>query len=171
MPYLCNRKQCLTSTDNKLNQIQRNMTQQEFFDRTMVKVSEQEFMAIHIVYTASDLDKDAFCKAWCKMNATRVKTAKRVAAIIKAHHDNLNALVTLKRKYTHMVQEKGAQATINLDKLPKREARILYQSDIATSEFSHVDYQLHPKTYGTLAYELGLYIEQQAKVNPAINIH
>ena len=52
------------------------MTKQEFTNRTMVEVSNYEFDAINEVYMHSDLDKDQFCKMWCKMNATRVKNAK-----------------------------------------------------------------------------------------------
>lgn len=52
------------------------MTQQEFFERTGVEVSNDEFFAIHEVYCDSELDKDGFCKMWCKMNPKRVKNAK-----------------------------------------------------------------------------------------------
>jgi hypothetical protein len=52
------------------------MTQQEFTQRTNVQVSNTEFDAIHEVYMNSDLDKDEFCKMWCKMNRSRVERAK-----------------------------------------------------------------------------------------------
>lgn len=56
------------------------MTRIEFEDRTLVtNVSDHEFEAIHAVYMASDLDKDDFCKMWCKMNASRVARAKAEA--------------------------------------------------------------------------------------------
>ena len=56
------------------------MTRQEFETRTLVmNVSDYEFDAIHAVYMASDLDKDEFCKMWCKMNASRVARAKEEA--------------------------------------------------------------------------------------------
>lgn len=51
------------------------MTQKEFENRA-IEVSQKEFEAINIVYMASDLDKDEFCKMWCKMNANRIKTYK-----------------------------------------------------------------------------------------------
>ena len=53
------------------------MTQQEFFNRTKVEVSSKEYEAIEMVYMNSDLDKDAFCKMWVKMNQTRVEQAKK----------------------------------------------------------------------------------------------
>ena len=52
------------------------MTQQEFFNRTNVKVNEDEFEAINAMYNYVEVDKDEFCKMWCKMNPERVKTAK-----------------------------------------------------------------------------------------------
>ena len=58
------------------------MTQQEFYQRTGVEVSNKEFLSIHEVYCYSDLDKDEFCKMWCKMNYSRV---------IKANKDNKEA--------------------------------------------------------------------------------
>lgn len=56
------------------------MLQKEFEDRTGVKVSLEEYSAIETVYMASDLDKDEFCKMWCKMNASRIKAAKKAQA-------------------------------------------------------------------------------------------
>lgn len=52
------------------------MTQQEFESRTQVKVSINEWLAIDQIYSLSDVDKDTFCKLWCKMNPVRVKAAK-----------------------------------------------------------------------------------------------
>ena len=51
------------------------MTQQEFQNRVHVTVSTQEFWAINEVYNNSELDKDAFCNAWAKMNRERVRKA------------------------------------------------------------------------------------------------
>ena len=51
------------------------MTKIEFENRAM-EVSNKEFEAINEVYMNCDLDKDEFCKMWCKMNAKRVKAYK-----------------------------------------------------------------------------------------------
>lgn len=41
------------------------MTNQEFFDRTQIKVSESEFSQIHEMYMeAGDMDKDVFCREY-----------------------------------------------------------------------------------------------------------
>lgn len=55
------------------------MTIQEFQSRTQVSVDVSEFESITTVYMQSDVNKDTFCKMWCKMNATRVMAAKEQA--------------------------------------------------------------------------------------------
>lgn len=61
------------------NQNATDMTKQEFIQRAIVKVSDDEFNAINTVYMASDVDKDTFCAMWRKMNSSRVKQAKAAA--------------------------------------------------------------------------------------------
>ncbi len=56
------------------------MLQLEFKDRTGVDVSLEEYQAIDKVYMESDLDKDEFCKMWCKMNISRIKASKKTLA-------------------------------------------------------------------------------------------
>ena len=68
------------------------MTKQEFTQRVKVEVSDIEYNAIEMVYMHSDVDKDEFCKMWCKMNANRVKNAK-VERMLKAKDEaNRDAL-------------------------------------------------------------------------------
>ena len=52
------------------------MTQQEFETLTQVNVNSSEFDAINRVYMDSDVDKETFCKFWCKINKSRVLAAK-----------------------------------------------------------------------------------------------
>lgn len=77
------------------------MTQQEFFERTKVQVSDNEFWAIHSVYAYSELDKDDFCKMWCKMNATRVKAAKTQIKRQQREEAYKNILNKWYMKYDH----------------------------------------------------------------------
>ena len=44
------------------------MLQKEFFDRTGIRLSEEEFNKVHAMYTAADfrIDKAAFCADWKK---------------------------------------------------------------------------------------------------------
>jgi len=51
------------------------MTQKEFEARA-IEVSIKEFEAINLIYMNCDLEKDEFCKIWCKMNESRVKAYK-----------------------------------------------------------------------------------------------
>lgn len=68
------------------------MTQFEFESLTKVKVSADEFWAINDVYLSSDLDKEAFCKMWRKMNTSRVAKAKEEAKAAKAKEALLDKL-------------------------------------------------------------------------------
>lgn len=73
------------------------MTKQEFTERVKVEVSDIEFNAIEMVYMHSDVDKDEFCKMWCKMNANRVKNAKidrKIKAKDEAYRDALHKFYT-----------------------------------------------------------------------------
>lgn len=59
------------------------MTHKEFTDRVKVEVTAQEFDSINEVYMNSDLDKDAFCRMWVKMNKSRVIEARNRAAELR----------------------------------------------------------------------------------------
>lgn len=59
------------------------MTQIEFTQRVGIEVSAKEFEAINEVYMNSDLDKDAFCRIWVKMNKARVREARMKAAELR----------------------------------------------------------------------------------------
>lgn len=56
------------------------MTQQEFEQRVGMSVNATEYASIENVYMASDLDKDAFCILWEKMNFKRVARAREERA-------------------------------------------------------------------------------------------
>lgn len=49
------------------------MTQQEFYTRTGVMPSAEEWWYIHDSYCDSEKDKDDFCKMWKRMNEKRVR--------------------------------------------------------------------------------------------------
>lgn len=52
------------------------MTQQEFFQRTGVQLSSDEYWTINEQYNESSLNKDEYCKLWMKLNPKRVEEAK-----------------------------------------------------------------------------------------------
>lgn len=53
------------------------MLYSEFFERTGVSVDSKEYAAIEEVYYHFSGSKDEFCTWWCKLNADRVKAAKK----------------------------------------------------------------------------------------------
>lgn len=57
-----------------------NMLLSEFIERTGIAPEHEEWQAITTMYLLASVDKDEFCKLWCKMNAQRVKTAKEQKA-------------------------------------------------------------------------------------------
>ena len=61
------------------------MTQQEFFDRTGLSATPEEFSFVHKVYMAcATLDKDAFCREYKKHGASRIITELMDALDAKA---------------------------------------------------------------------------------------
>ena len=117
------------------------MTRIEFEDRTLVtNVSEHEFEAIHAVYMASDLDKDEFCKMWCKMNASRVARAKEQAKKAQeiAQLKDQVAEINSKRNLPTFDWRKSAT-----DNLTNREIGILARAGIQVS---------YPEDYQGISY-------------------
>ena len=84
---------------------ERFMTQQEFFNRTNVKVSEDEFWAINAMYNYCEVDKDEFCKMWCKMNPDRVKAAKKQMKVEKQEEAYKNILSKYYHKHYGKVED------------------------------------------------------------------
>lgn len=78
------------------------MTQQEFENRVEMTVSASEFIAINEVYMNSDLDKDAFCKMWVKINRNRVKAAKEQAEIDAMNQERKYKAAALCRKLEYL---------------------------------------------------------------------
>lgn len=52
------------------------MLQREFYSRTGIQPTADEWAKIEAAYMACEADKDIFCRLWCKANATRVQRAK-----------------------------------------------------------------------------------------------
>lgn len=53
------------------------MTQQEFYNRTGVLPTAEEWWAIHDNYLTFNGDKNQFCRAWKRANLARVKREKQ----------------------------------------------------------------------------------------------
>lgn len=74
------------------------MLQSEFKERTGVDVTFEEYQAIEKVYMESDLNKDDFCRMWCKMNASRIKAAKKALAEMEAKAKETDRLLGIINK-------------------------------------------------------------------------
>ena len=129
----------------KVNQ----MLQREFEERTGVSVTTDEYLAIETVYMASDLDKDEFCKMWCKMNSSRIKAAKKVLAEKKAKEKDYKKFSNILSKLQVKLQELhydfcAEPLTVNF--LRESEVQFLLVHDIRMN----ISYQ-EAKDYGYLA--------------------
>ncbi len=128
------------------------MLQTEFQDRVGMVVTPTEYQAIEVVYNASDLLKDDFCKAWKKMNAVRIRSYK---AHVKRLHEQqkLNArLWRLLEKYApkdYLWKEKNyVLDTLNTGELKAvRKAKLFDTDDLST------------KNIGELLYNIRIYLK------------
>lgn len=76
------------------------MTKEEFKNRTGVQVDDYEWYAINETYNYSEVDKDTFCKFWCKMNANRVSNARLAAKSKKSADEIINKLNLVYMRYS-----------------------------------------------------------------------
>lgn len=73
------------------------MLKQEFESRVKVEVSAEEYAAIETVYMNSDLDKDAFCKMWKRINKQHIAELKAAEAAQQAKEEMNNELLEVRR--------------------------------------------------------------------------
>lgn len=98
------------------------MTQREFTERTGVEVKESEFEAINDVYYMSDVDKDEFCRLWCKMNPVKVANSKKAA---EKRQELIRQHATLGDIYARLRSTEGLEAKLRAD-----ECEALSRADI-----------------------------------------
>ena len=84
------------------------MLQSEFKERTGIDVALDEYRAIEVVYINSDLDKDEFCKMWCKMNASRIRKAKEEAKAKKEERKHRESLLAIFYKLDREIHKRGS---------------------------------------------------------------
>lgn len=125
------------------------MTKQEFTERVKVNVSDEEFAAINVVYNVSDLDKDAFCKAWKSMNRSRVEQAQEELKARKAFTRKLERILAITRKLQH------SSIRIASDALSYKDIDFISELGISV----YIDrYGSRVTTWG-LAYDLDKYLQ------------
>lgn len=108
------------------------MLQQEFEARA-IKVSPVEYMAIEEVYNNSDLDKDEFCKQWCKMNRSRVEEYRKRERERLREEKYRDALFDVYYKYRDYSYDKLGMTAINV--LTKVEKKVVEHFGIPAEEF------------------------------------
>jgi len=80
------------------------MTEQEFYDRTRVRLEGEDFQKMHDDYCNSPLDKDEYCKQWvcgqyksaCEKANDLLQTLKDINADIKEYLQDGNRQGELK---------------------------------------------------------------------------
>lgn len=112
------------------------MLQKEFEDRTGVNVSLEEYSAIETVYMASDLDKDDFCKMWCKMNSSRVMKSKSDTKSKEEARKLKDSLIEIRNKLS--------SEACNVGKLPLTIA-FLSNKELTLLEKSGIEIQISEK--------------------------
>lgn len=112
------------------------MTTREFTERTMVEVTAEEFNAIHTVYMNSDLDKDEFCKVWCKMNRTRVQAAKEAKKAQQERYNRCTKLMAIEQKLERMM-DKDMSGHEWLNEFKLAQFQTLDNEGIEYTEFGH----------------------------------
>lgn len=117
------------------------MLQKEFEDRTGITVTADEYLAIDTVYMASDLDKDEFCKMWCKMNASRVKKSKSDAKSKEEARRLKEALLDIRNKLSSDAHN-GGKLPLTIAFLSNEELDLLEKVgiEIQISEKEMVEY-------------------------------
>lgn len=113
------------------------MTQREFTQRTLVEVSAEEFNAIHVVYLASDLDKDEFCKVWCKMNKTRIQAAKVARKKANERYNRCTQLLAIMQTLD-MMMEQYRYGSEWLCELKDKQMHTLENEGIDFYEYGHI---------------------------------
>ena len=100
------------------------MMQSEFTERTGYVPSSEEYRVIEDMYLMCEVDKDEFCKLWCKMNPDKVKEAKeKMEAKKKAFNDMIELQAIL---YAYNIGNSFTPLSVLLNDVPK--AAKLYES-------------------------------------------
>lgn len=130
------------------------MTHQEFQTRTQVRVNAAEFESINNVYMNADVDKDVFCKMWCKMNASRVKAAKKE---IKKQQtiDKVLSMMMVNPEWSDVEHYN----TIAVSVLSEKEQNLLESIGVSLESEPNNEGFRHFKSFGELRTELHKYLK------------
>ena len=136
------------------------MMQQEFQDRVKIKVSEQEYAAIEVVYMNSDLEKDEFCKMWAKMNAKRIAAYRKAEKEKQEKHEHiafLHSTMCLLRNFAY----KSGWASSSEKLITNKVRKELEKANIDYMEYNYIKMQYDYKPVASLVHEIQEYINKQ----------
>ena len=136
------------------------MMQQEFQDRVKIKVSEQEYAAIEVVYMNSDLEKDEFCKMWAKMNAKRIAAYRKAEKEKQEKYEHISLLASTRELLRELAYRNGWDASPK-QVLSSKVIKALDKADIYITEYNYVKGCTDLKPISTLIYEINEYINSQ----------
>lgn len=136
------------------------MMKQEFESRVGMKVSNEEFDAINLVYMNSDIEKDEFCKMWAKMNAKRISAYRKAEKEKQEKHEHISLLASTRELLRELAYSKGWEASPK-QVLTSKVIKALDKADIYITEYNYVKGCTDLKPISTLVYEINEYINSQ----------
>lgn len=136
------------------------MMKQEFEERVGMKVSNEEFDAINLVYMNSDIEKDEFCKMWAKMNAKRISAYRKAEKEKQEKHEHISLLASTMELLRELAYSKGWEASPK-QVLSSKVIKALDKADIYITEYNYVKGCTDLKPISTLVYEINEYINNQ----------
>lgn len=137
------------------------MRQSEFETRVHMNVTAKEWSHIEEVYMNSDLDKDAFCALWVKMNQTRVNKAKAERKAAEKEQAKCEKLWHIVEK--HMNDNWEASLKLAEDVLSANQVKVIESAGIYLYD-ERIDgwtgITIHDrKTISTVIYEIRKYLK------------
>ena len=134
------------------------MLHSEFTQRVQFEVSNEEFEAINVVYMASDLDKDEFCKMWRKMNAKRIKAYKAEKKAEQERFDRISRIHAIKQ----LLWGTDMYAKID-DVLNKKDIDFLLKNDFDVLAWNYLSHQNEYKFASEMVYDINRWLDKEIK--------
>lgn len=138
------------------------MLHSEFTQRVQFEVSNEEFEAIHVVYMASDLDKDEFCAMWRKMNAKRIKAYKEEQKAKERRFEKISRIHAFKQILFSEVCE-NPMARID-EVLNARDINFLCNNGFNVLTWDYINHQNIYKCASEMVYDINCWLDKEIKI-------
>ena len=89
------------------------MLQSEFYDRTKVTLTGEEYAEVEVLYNGAKMNKDEFCKCWLKErnNPLFKELAEAYCREVRRHQSNVASLqatcAELRKEYDNFINQKA----------------------------------------------------------------